>query len=142
VIFTVLLCILIFIVVPAVSQAKKATDLFGTTTGSAAGAVGGAAQVILDIDEIRDDAVDDATALFTKSGLSLNLVGSRIDEHSEGTPEFYEVGKVTRLWTADIYKDKDAWYRYFDSSSGGQLDFHGPKSSGLSVRLVKDAEIK
>ena len=88
------------------------------------------------------DAVDDAAALFTKSGLSLNLVGSRIDEHSEGTPEFYEVGKVTRLWTADIYKAEDAWYRYFDSSSGGQLDFHGPKSSGLSVRLVKDAEIK
>ena len=61
VIFTVLLCILIFIVIPAVNQAKKATDLFGTTTGSAAGAVGGAAQVILDIDEIRNDAVDDAT---------------------------------------------------------------------------------
>ena len=87
-------------------------------------------------------AVDDATALFTKSGLSLTLVGSRSDELSEGTPELYEVGKVTRLWAADLHKDKDAWYRYFDSTSGGQLDFHGPKSSGLSVRLVKDAEMK
>ena len=103
-------------------------------------------------DAMINDIHDYATILFSKYGLSLTLTGSRIDENA-GEPDsvnpsnnFYDVGYATRLWTADLYKDKSAWYRYFDSSNGGQLggqlDFHGPKSSGLSVRLVKDAEMK
>ena len=61
VIFVVLACLFLFIIIPSARSAKKATDQFGIASGTAAGTAGGAAQILLDWDEIRNEAVEDAT---------------------------------------------------------------------------------
>lgn len=105
---------------------------------------------------IRDaNAADDAGKLLASgsntSGLSITLVGSRGAEGDFksaktlsgvdiGYNEFYEVGRTARFWTS-VENDDDpecAWYRYFDRGPHNAMVFTGPKSSGLSVRLVMD----
>lgn len=74
------------------------------------------------------------------TGLTVKLVGSRITLDGLGAPEYFEIGKVARFWSSDEEQDfsESARYKYFDPTSGGKFDFHGPKDYGLSVRLVKD----
>ena len=71
------------------------------------------------------------------TGLTVKLVGSKIT--ALNAPVYYECGKVARFWSSDEEQDyPDAWYKYFDPTSGGKCEFIGPKDNGLSVRLVKD----
>ena len=90
--------------------------------------------------------------IHNTSGLSITLAGSRVAEEDIknaktlsgvgiiGHNEFYEVGRAARFWTSDENVDvpEGAWYRYFDRGLHSAMVFTGPKSSGLSVRLVKD----
>lgn len=75
------------------------------------------------------------------TGLTVKLVGSKIESYGRGAPKYYVIDKVARFWSSDEEQDypESAWYKYFDSTSGGKYDFNGPKDSGLSVRLVKDS---
>lgn len=59
VIFTLLLSSLLFLVLPAMKDAKDASRLVGETTGSAAGTAAGAFDALLDLDDIAAETAEE-----------------------------------------------------------------------------------
>jgi len=51
---------------------------------------------------------------------------------------FYSIGFSGFWWSSSEYDTTDAWYRYLDYSNGNASSDYDDKTSGFSVRLIKD----
>lgn len=52
--------------------------------------------------------------------------------------QFYEVGEDCRLWSATNFTTSSAWYRFVDCNNSDVGRYGFEKTSGLSVRCVRD----
>lgn len=83
--------------------------------------------------------IDQSIKNTNESGFSAMPGGFRLFNGSYGHSGPNSTGTSTGFWwSSSVNGNGQVWYRYLDYKYGGVFRFYAPKSSGFSIRCVKD----